>query len=42
MEKEKEKAREHRRKLAEQRGHRRLKSPSQVSLNSEEGIRAAF
>jgi peptidoglycan-N-acetylglucosamine deacetylase len=41
-EKEKEKARELRRKLAEQRGHRRSKSPSQVVLNSEEGIRAAF
>jgi cellulose synthase/poly-beta-1,6-N-acetylglucosamine synthase-like glycosyltransferase/peptidoglycan/xylan/chitin deacetylase (PgdA/CDA1 family)/spore germination protein YaaH len=39
---EKEKARE-RRKLAGSRGHRRSKKrPSQVKLNSEEGIRAAF
>ena len=41
-EKEKEKARERRRKLAEQRGHRRIKPGSQLALNSEEGVRAAF
>src|SRR6185369_4663555 len=40
--KEKEKAREHRAKLA-RRGHRKSKTaPSQVKLNAEEGIRAAF
>jgi cellulose synthase/poly-beta-1,6-N-acetylglucosamine synthase-like glycosyltransferase/peptidoglycan/xylan/chitin deacetylase (PgdA/CDA1 family)/spore germination protein YaaH len=39
---EKEKAREHRAKLA-RRGHRKSKTaPSQVKLNAEEGIRAAF
>src|SRR5579862_4549545 len=42
-EREKEKAKEHRRKQALARGHRNLKSaPSQVKLNSEEGVRAAF
>ena len=41
-EKEKEKARE-RRRLAIKRGHRKSKvAPSQVKLNAEEGIRAAF
>src|SRR6201993_881264 len=41
-EKEKEKAREHRRLLAH-RSHRKSKTaPSQVTLNAEEGIRAAF
>lgn len=41
-EKEKEKAREHRAKLT-RRGHRKSKTaPSQVALNAEEGIRAAF
>jgi cellulose synthase/poly-beta-1,6-N-acetylglucosamine synthase-like glycosyltransferase/peptidoglycan/xylan/chitin deacetylase (PgdA/CDA1 family)/spore germination protein YaaH len=42
-EKEKEKAREKRRLAAIHRGHRRSKkAPSQVPLNAEEGIRAAF
>src|SRR5207245_3910113 len=42
-EKEKEKAKEHRRLAALHRGHRKSKSaPSQVKLNQEEGIRAAF
>src|SRR2546426_3753250 len=42
-EKEKEKAKEHRRLAALHRGHRKSKSaPSQVKLNAEEGIRAAF
>jgi peptidoglycan-N-acetylglucosamine deacetylase len=41
-EKEKEKARERRRKLAELRGHRRLRPVSQITLNSTEGVRAAF
>ncbi|HKD01391.1 MAG TPA: glycosyl hydrolase family 18 protein, partial [Terriglobales bacterium] len=42
-EKEKEKAREKRRLAALHRGARRLKkSPSQVPLNAEEGVRAAF
>jgi peptidoglycan-N-acetylglucosamine deacetylase len=42
-ENEKAKAREKRRKLAVQRGHGKTKSnPSQVALNSEEGVRAAF
>src|SRR2546430_2358549 len=42
-EKEKEKAKEHRRLAALHRGHRKSKSaPSLVKLNSEEGIRAAF
>ena len=42
-EREKEKAKEHRKKQALARGHRNLKSaPSQVKLNSEEGVRAAF
>jgi peptidoglycan-N-acetylglucosamine deacetylase len=42
-EKEKEKAKEHRRLAALHRGHRKSKSaPSQVRLNAEEGIRAAF
>src|SRR5215831_19891532 len=43
-EREKERAKERRRKLAaEHRGHRKSKSsPSQVKLNAEEGIRAAF
>ena len=42
-EKEKEKAKEKRRLAAVHRGHRKSKSsPSQVLLNSEEGIRAAF
>ncbi|HYL14045.1 MAG TPA: glycosyltransferase [Terriglobales bacterium] len=41
-EKEKEKAKEHRR-LAAKKGHRKSKiAPSQVKLNAEEGIRAAF
>src|SRR5919198_1046372 len=41
-EKEKEKAKE-RRRLAAKRGHRKSKvAPSQVKLNAEEGIRAAF
>src|SRR5215467_11732034 len=41
-EKEKEKAKEKRR-LAARRGHRRSKkAPSEVKLNAEEGIRAAF
>jgi cellulose synthase/poly-beta-1,6-N-acetylglucosamine synthase-like glycosyltransferase/peptidoglycan/xylan/chitin deacetylase (PgdA/CDA1 family)/spore germination protein YaaH len=41
-EKEKEKAREHRR-LTANRSHRKSKkAPSQVTLNAEEGIRAAF
>ena len=41
-EKEKEKAKEHRRLLA-RRTHRKSKTaPSQVKLNAEEGIRAAF
>ena len=41
-ESEKEKAKE-RRKLAARRGHRKSKAaPSQVKLNAEEGIRAAF
>src|ERR1700746_591971 len=40
--KEKEKAREHRRLLAH-RSHRKSKmAPSQVTLNAEEGTRAAF
>ncbi|HTZ96267.1 MAG TPA: glycosyltransferase [Terriglobales bacterium] len=39
-EKEREKARERRRKAAEQRGHRR--KAKSVALNSEEGVRAAF
>jgi peptidoglycan-N-acetylglucosamine deacetylase len=42
-EKEKEKAKEHRKLAALHRGHRKSKSaPSQVKLNAEEGIRAAF
>ncbi len=42
-EKEKAKAKERRRLAAAQRGHRKSKkAPSQVRLNSEEGIRAAF
>ena len=42
-EKEKEKAKEKRRRAAELRGHRKSKKkPSQVQLNAEEGIRAAF
>jgi hypothetical protein len=42
-EKEKDKAKERRRLAALHRGHRNTKSsPSQVQLNSEEGIRAAF
>src|SRR6266480_8124471 len=42
-EKEKEKAKEHRRLAALHRGHRKSKSaPSQVKLNAEEGIRGAF
>src|SRR5438045_5866949 len=42
-EKEKEKAKEHRRLAAIKRGHRKsTKAPSQVKLNAEEGIRAAF
>jgi cellulose synthase/poly-beta-1,6-N-acetylglucosamine synthase-like glycosyltransferase/peptidoglycan/xylan/chitin deacetylase (PgdA/CDA1 family) len=41
-EKERDKARERRRRLAEQRGHRRLKLASQITLNSQEGVRAAF
>ena len=41
-ENEKEKAREHRRKLAAQHGHRRRKSPSMIRLDSQEGVRAAF
>src|SRR5881398_2452135 len=42
-EKEREKAKEHRRLAALHRGHRKSKSaPSQVKLNAEEGIRAAF
>src|SRR5689334_23607463 len=42
-EKEKERARERRRLAAVRRGHRWSKSaPSQVRLNAEEGIRAAF
>src|SRR5881296_2865547 len=42
-EKEKEKAKEHRRLAALHRGHRKSKTaPSQVKLNAEEGIRAAF
>ncbi|PYX76334.1 MAG: hypothetical protein DMG72_05145, partial [Acidobacteria bacterium] len=41
-EKEKERAKEHRRLLA-RRTHRKSKTaPSQVKLNAEEGIRAAF
>src|SRR5215469_3439910 len=41
-EKEREKEKE-RRRLAARRGHRKSKlSPSQVKLNAEEGIRAAF
>ncbi|HET7206883.1 MAG TPA: glycosyltransferase [Terriglobales bacterium] len=41
-EKEREKEKEHRRQLAK-RGHRKSKlPPSQVKLNAEEGIRAAF
>ena len=42
-EKETERAREKRRLAAIRRGHRQSKSaPSQVKLNAEEGIRAAF
>jgi cellulose synthase/poly-beta-1,6-N-acetylglucosamine synthase-like glycosyltransferase/peptidoglycan/xylan/chitin deacetylase (PgdA/CDA1 family)/spore germination protein YaaH len=42
-EKEKEKAKERRKLAAAHRGHRMSKSaPSQVKLNAEEGIRAAF
>jgi peptidoglycan/xylan/chitin deacetylase (PgdA/CDA1 family)/spore germination protein YaaH len=42
-EKEKEKDKERRHRLAGLRGHRRSKKrPSQVTLNAEEGIRAAF
>jgi hypothetical protein len=42
-EKEKEKAKERRRLAAVRRGHRKSKAaPSQVKLNAEEGIRAAF
>ena len=42
-EKEKEKARERRKLAAAHHGHRKSKSsPSQVKLNAEEGIRAAF
>src|SRR6202165_4563328 len=42
-EKEKEKERERRKLGAAHRGHRKSKSaPSQVQLNAEEGIRAAF
>ena len=42
-EKEKEKAKERRKLAAMHRGHRKSKSaPSQVKLNEEEGIRAAF
>jgi len=42
-EKEKEKAKERRRLAALHRGHRKSKSaPSQVKLNAEEGIRAAY
>ncbi len=42
-ENEREKAKEHRRLMALKRTHRKSKSaPSQVRLNSEEGIRAAF
>ncbi len=42
-EREKEKAKERRKKQAVARGHRKSKSsPSQVKLNAEEGIRAAF
>ncbi len=42
-EKEKEKAKERRRLAAAHRGHRKSKSaPSQVKLNAEEGIRAAY
>jgi hypothetical protein len=42
-EKEKEKAKERRKLAAVHRGHRKSKSaPSQVKLNAEEGIRAAF
>src|SRR4029077_17335971 len=42
-EKEKAKAKERRRLAALQRGHRKSKNaPSQIRLNSEEGIRAAF
>ncbi len=42
-EKEKEKAKERRKLAAAHRGHRKSKSaPSQVKLNAEEGIRAAF
>ncbi len=42
-EREKEKAKERRKKLALARGHRNLKTPpSQIKLNSEEGIRAGF
>ena len=42
-EKEKEKARERRKLAATHHGHRKSKSsPSQVKLNAEEGIRAAF
>ena len=42
-EKEKEKAKEKRKRAAESRGHRKSrKAPSQVQLNAEEGIRAAF
>src|SRR4029077_2524369 len=42
-EKEKEKAKERRKLAAVQRGHRKSKSaPSQVKLNAEEGIRAAY
>ncbi len=42
-EREKEKAKEHRKKLAARRSHRKSKfAPSTVKLNAEEGIRAAF
>jgi peptidoglycan-N-acetylglucosamine deacetylase len=41
-EKEKEKARERRRLLAHRSHRKSKKAPSQVKLNSEEGIRAAF
>ena len=40
---DKEKLRDHRRQVTAHRGHRKSKTPaSQVKLNSEEGIRAAF
>jgi peptidoglycan-N-acetylglucosamine deacetylase len=39
---ERDKSLERKRKLAEQRGHRRKVAPSQLKLNSVEGVRAAF